>query len=66
MLVLSRRKGERIVIGRDVRITVTEVGPGMVQLGFEAPRAVRIDREEVAARRSRMGHDAGYTPGRVA
>ncbi len=43
MLVLTRRPGETIVIGADVRLTVLSVGrEGKVRLGVEAPRAVRV------------------------
>lgn len=47
MLVLSRKAGERILIGDDVVITVTETGPTRVRIGIEAPRSVRVVREEV-------------------
>lgn len=50
MLVLTRRQGESIVIGNDVRITVVSLGPGRVKLGIEAPSHVRVDREEIHAR----------------
>jgi carbon storage regulator len=47
MLVLTRRPGEQIVIGTDIRLTVVSVGPGRVKIGIEAPSTVRIDRQEV-------------------
>ncbi|MCS7022915.1 MAG: carbon storage regulator CsrA [Gemmataceae bacterium] len=50
MLVLTRRQGESIIIGNDVRITVVSLGPGRVKLGIEAPPHVRVDREEIHAR----------------
>lgn len=50
MLVLTRRIGEAIVIGNDIRITVVNVGPGRVKIGIQAPDNVRVDREEVHAR----------------
>lgn len=50
MLVLTRRLGETIVIGNDIRITVVNVGPGRVKLGIQAPENVRIDREEIHVR----------------
>jgi len=48
MLVLSRGTGERLVIddGR-IRVTVVSTRGGIVRLGVEAPRDVRIDREEI-------------------
>jgi len=47
MLVLSRRAGERILIGNDVKLTVIRVGPNAVRLGFEAPHDLNIVREEL-------------------
>jgi carbon storage regulator CsrA len=44
MLVLSRRVGERIWIAPDTILVVTEIRPGQVRLGFEAPRSVKIGR----------------------
>ena len=48
MLVLTRKAGERIQIGEDVVLEILEVRQGQVRLGIEAPRHVRIFREEVA------------------
>jgi carbon storage regulator len=47
MLVLSRKKGERIRIGEDVTIVVVEIGHDKIRLGIEAPREVAVHREEV-------------------
>jgi len=47
MLRITRRAGERIVLGDDVIIEVTEVRGGTVRIGIEAPRWLRIYREEV-------------------
>lgn len=47
MLVLSRRVGERLVIGDDIVITVIDVRSDGVRIGIEAPRHVRINRAEV-------------------
>ena len=47
MLVLSRRTGERILIGDDVAITVVRIGPNSVRIGIEAPRSMNIVREEL-------------------
>ncbi|MBX7167656.1 MAG: carbon storage regulator [Pirellulales bacterium] len=49
MLVLSRRKGETIVIDNDIRVTVLEVKGNRVKLGVEAPSGIRIARHEVAS-----------------
>lgn len=50
MLVLSRKKGERINIGDNIIVEVVEVIGGKVRLGIEAPNEVPIHRAEVAQR----------------
>jgi carbon storage regulator len=47
MLILTRRPGERVVIGDDVLITVMGVSGHTVRLGIEAPQGVSIYREEI-------------------
>lgn len=47
VLVLSRCVGERIVIGGNITLTVTKVNGRNVGIGIEAPREVRIVREEL-------------------
>ena len=47
MLVLSRKAGERILIGDDVAITVVRIGPNSVRVGIEAPKSMNIVREEL-------------------
>ena len=50
MLVLTRKLGENIRIGDNVKITVLEVRSGQVKLGIEAPAEVKVHREEIYAR----------------
>ena len=60
MLTLTREVGEKIVIGDDVVVTVISVSEnGRVRLGIEAPRQIRIDREEVLERIRRENLEAG-------
>jgi carbon storage regulator len=47
MLNITRRRGERIVLGDDVFVSVLEVSGQTVRLGIEAPRSVRVYREEI-------------------
>lgn len=47
MLVLSRKPGERILIGDNVAVTIVRIGPNTVRLGIEAPRELQIVREEI-------------------
>lgn len=51
MLILSRKVGQRLYVGPNIVITVTEVGPGRVRLGIEAPESVAVFREEVRNRK---------------
>ncbi len=48
MLVLSRKPGERILIGDKIAITVVRIAPGIVRIGVEAPEELPILREELA------------------
>lgn len=47
MLVLSRKRNERITIGDNIAITVVEVRGDKVRLGIEAPNDVPVHRQEV-------------------
>jgi carbon storage regulator len=47
MLVLSRRTGEKIVIGDNIEIVVQRVAGGRVAIGVSAPESVRILRGEL-------------------
>jgi carbon storage regulator len=47
VLVLSRRIGESVIIGDDIVVTVLEVRGDVVRVGIDAPRSVRVHREEV-------------------
>jgi len=59
MLVLSRRLNQSIVIAGEVRVTVLAITPSRVELGVEAPRQVRIDREEIHLRRGQVEVSSG-------
>jgi carbon storage regulator len=50
MLVLSRKEGQRIMIGGNVVITIVESRGERVRIGVEAPSNVPIHREEVFQR----------------
>ncbi|MBO5438383.1 MAG: carbon storage regulator [Thermoguttaceae bacterium] len=47
MLVLSRKTGDRILIGDDIAVTIVRVAQGTVRIGIEAPSGVAIVREEI-------------------
>ena len=50
MLVLSRKRGEAIVIGQGIEVKVLEVRGDRVKLGFCGPKEVPIHRQEVYRR----------------
>jgi len=47
MLVLTRKVGESINIGDDIKITIINIDSGQVRLGIEAPKNVIVHREEI-------------------
>ncbi len=47
MLVLTRRVGESINIGNEIKVTIINFEGGQVRLGIEAPKDVIIHREEI-------------------
>jgi carbon storage regulator len=49
MLILSRRVGEKIVIGDNIHVTVLAIRGNQIRLGFSAPPSVSIYREEISA-----------------
>ncbi len=50
MLVLTRKLGQSVVIGNNIKITVVGIGKQQVKLGVDASRNVIIHREEVYKR----------------
>lgn len=47
MLVLTRKVGESINIGNNIKVTIINMDGGQVRLGIEAPRDVIVHREEI-------------------
>jgi len=47
MLVLTRKVGQAINIGDDIRLKIIEIGNGFVKIGIEAPKDLSIYREEL-------------------
>ena len=65
MLVLSRKVGERILIGDGIAVTVVRVGPGVaLRLGIEAPNDTPVVREEDQKLRGRSVRRRRGTLGR--
>jgi carbon storage regulator len=51
MLVLSRKLGEKIIIGENIRITVVKIDRNQIRIGIEAPSDIPVYREEIAPNR---------------
>ncbi|MDP7037401.1 MAG: carbon storage regulator CsrA [Candidatus Marinimicrobia bacterium] len=47
MLVLTRKSGEKIRIGKDIIVSVVSKGQGPLKLGIDAPKEIPIYREEI-------------------
>lgn len=47
MLVLSRKKGEAIYIGDDIKVVLVEIRGEKARIGIEAPEGVIVHREEI-------------------
>jgi carbon storage regulator len=53
VLVLSRKVGQKILIGDKIAVTVVKVGHGGVRIGVEAPPEMAVVREELAEQLNR-------------
>lgn len=47
MLVITRKKGESILIGEDIEVTIVKAEDGTVKLAIEAPKEIRVLRKEL-------------------
>ncbi len=47
MLILTRKPGERLILGDDIFITIIDVGGNQVKVGITAPSNISIHREEI-------------------
>ena len=62
MLVLSRRLGENIRIGDDIKVVVLDVKGSQVKLGIEAPLSVQVHRQEIYERIQEANRHAAAVP----
>lgn len=58
MLVLSRKKDEKILIGDNVEVMVVSVEGSKVKLGIKAPKEVGIHREEIIVNMDQLNKEA--------
>ena len=61
MLVLTRRRGEAITIGSNIRVVVLDIKGGQIRLGIEAPSTVEIHRDEICVRIQEENQSAACT-----
>ncbi len=61
MLVLTRRRGEAITIGPNIRVVVLDINGGQIRLGIDAPSTVEIHRDEVCVRIQEENQSAACT-----
>ncbi len=47
MLILTRKPGETVRIGTDIKVQVLEVKGNQIRLGIDAPRSIAVHREEI-------------------
>lgn len=57
MLVLSRSKDQKIVINKDITVTVLQIRPHQVRLGIEAPDGMSVDRLEIHLQKLEKGEE---------
>ncbi len=62
MLVLARKVGERIFIGDDIVITVLETSNNKVRIGIDAPKCLKVFREELLRRGGPTREDNAEDP----
>jgi len=64
MLVLTRKQGEKILIGDDIVITVLDVRGDSIRIGVDAPRGISIQRAEILTAVTEANLEANVAAGR--
>jgi len=58
LLILSRRKNESLVIGKNIEITVLEISGSSIKIGITAPKEVKVLRKELIEEVSNINKDS--------
>lgn len=62
MLLLTRRPGEKLIINDNITITVLSVKGNQIRIGIDAPREVKVHREEIYERILKERETLSVTP----
>jgi len=62
MLVVTRKTDQRILIGRDITVTIVRIQGQRVKIGIEAPSGIRVCRDEILHRASEAGGPGSPRP----
>ncbi|MBC8165934.1 MAG: carbon storage regulator [Bryobacteraceae bacterium] len=62
MMIMRRREGEKILIGDNIVIHITQIGRNRVKIGIEAPREITIVAEELKRVEEANTAAAGISP----
>jgi carbon storage regulator len=65
MLIITRRAGEKVMVGDDIVVHVLEVVGNSVRIGIEAPRSIPVYREEIWNAVRAENRAAAQTPASV-
>jgi carbon storage regulator len=63
MLIITRRPGEKIVLGDEIVVTVMEISGQTVRIGIDAPQSVPVYREEIWEAVKQENEAAARAPG---
>ncbi len=50
MLILTRKQGESVIIGDNIKVTILQVQGSNIRVGIEAPQEISVHREEIFER----------------